>query len=277
MSNVGSTFESQVLVQSPDLGSLGAIGLAGTIRNSPGVGFRPFRVLGSYAIVLVVEGGGFYQDANGFRDEVTAGDMLILFPELAHNYGPRRQTRWSEIYAVFQGPLFDLLRTGGILHPSRPKVRLPSLATGERQLRAIFATAGEARGGADRAVSHLAAWLTDLLAQDPDSKPTEPGLAQVRALLDANLESELDWNEISRRSGWSYETLRKRFSDVYGISPARYRFERRVEAAKSLLLDTRLANKEIAATLGFADEFHFSKRFKQAVGVSPREFRQGQR
>jgi len=230
------------------------------------------RVLGSYALVMITEGGGTYNDANGTRLSVTTGDMLFLFPELGHWYGPGPKGRWSEIYAVFQGPVFDLLRAAGVLRPSLPLMHV-SPASSERQLRSIFSVACEEAGGQNRACAHLAAFLTDILGDTPAPGPSEPVLSKVRASLDANLESEPNWDLISARCGWSYETLRKRFAQAYGISPARYRFERRVEAAKSLLTDTRLANKEIAATLGFADEFHFSKRFKQATGVSPREFR----
>ena len=32
-------------------------------------------------------------------------------------------------------------------------------------------------------------------------------------------------------------------------------------------------NREIADRLGFCDEYHFSRRFKQVVGLSPKEFR----
>lgn len=262
-------FESQVLLQSPGLSPLGGITLAGTIRNSPGWGHRRFRVLGSFALVLVVDGGGLYQDANGLKLEVATGDMLFLFPELGHWYSPRAKGRWSEIYAVFEGPIFETLRTAGILRTSTPKTHLDDLYETNRRLRTILEMAGEAQS---RAVAHLAAFLTELLAETPELS-RESGLARARALLDANLDSEPDWQAVAAESGWAYETFRKRFGEAYGLSPARYRFQRRIEAAKSLLRDTRLANKEIAAMLGFADEFHFSKRFKQAEGRSPRHYR----
>ena len=40
-----------------------------------------------------------------------------------------------------------------------------------------------------------------------------------------------------------------------------------------LLRDSALPVKEISEQVGFADQFHFSKRFKQYSGYSPAQFR----
>jgi transcriptional regulator GlxA family with amidase domain len=72
----------------------------------------------------------------------------------------------------------------------------------------------------------------------------------------------------------SYEQFRKRFQHEVGVSPARYRLQRRVEAARELLrYSPRMTNRQVAETLGFADEFHFSRRFTQITGSTPRDFR----
>jgi AraC-like DNA-binding protein len=54
--------------------------------------------------------------------------------------------------------------------------------------------------------------------------------------------------------------------------------ERRLEAARDELTSPRGRNRTIAAVArrwGFADPTHFSRRFRQAYGVSPRECRRG--
>jgi AraC-like DNA-binding protein/predicted GNAT family N-acyltransferase len=72
----------------------------------------------------------------------------------------------------------------------------------------------------------------------------------------------------------SYESFRKRFQRETGVSPARYRTLRRIEAARELLrYSPQLTNRQIAETLGFADEYHFSRRFTQIAGSTPRQFR----
>jgi AraC-like DNA-binding protein len=71
----------------------------------------------------------------------------------------------------------------------------------------------------------------------------------------------------------SAETFRKKFARLAGTPPWRYRMTQVIERACRLVHEGRLTNKEIAERLGFNDEFHFSRRFKQITGRSPREFR----
>ena len=67
--------------------------------------------------------------------------------------------------------------------------------------------------------------------------------------------------------------LSKLFHDHAGTSPSRYLTDLRMQKAKKLLLDSQLSIKEIAARVGYPDPFHFSKSFKNAVGMSPAQFR----
>jgi transcriptional regulator GlxA family with amidase domain len=60
----------------------------------------------------------------------------------------------------------------------------------------------------------------------------------------------------------SYESFRKQFVHEVGVSPSRYRAEKRIDAGCDLLQHTRMMNGQIAESLDFRDPFHFSKRFK---------------
>jgi AraC family transcriptional regulator len=42
---------------------------------------------------------------------------------------------------------------------------------------------------------------------------------------------------------------------------------------KQLLSGTEMPLSEIALAAGFADQIHFSRRFRQHVGMSPRDYR----
>jgi transcriptional regulator GlxA family with amidase domain len=101
-------------------------------------------------------------------------------------------------------------------------------------------------------------------------------LGQAQQLLETDLGSNLSLAEVAATVNLSYETFRKGFRESTGTTPAHYRAVRRIEAAQALLrYRPGITNREIAETLGFADEFHFSRRFTQITGVTPRVFRQG--
>jgi AraC-like DNA-binding protein len=109
--------------------------------------------------------------------------------------------------------------------------------------------------------------------RDPAAALDEQWLARARALLNQRIGEGLYIDGVARSMGLSPETFRKRFARLAGIPPWRYRITRVIEQACRLVHESRFTNKEIAAQLGFTDEFHFSRRFKQITGRSPTDFR----
>jgi AraC-like DNA-binding protein len=46
-----------------------------------------------------------------------------------------------------------------------------------------------------------------------------------------------------------------------------------MERASELMHRSYMTLREVADECGFCNEFHFSRRFKQIVGLSPKEYR----
>ncbi len=250
--------------------AMGRLTGAGYIHRKTGM--LDWRVLGRYALVYVLEGRGRFQDAGGTAREVEAGDLLLLFPELAHRYGPGDTGIWAELHILFEGPAFDLARAGGALDSAQPVCRLQPITSWQARL--------EEAAGAEGlvAVTRLLAILAEAAAtRGAQAGPAcLPWLEAARRLLETELSRELPMTEAAARLGLSYETFRKVFEQQAGVSPARYRAGKRMDAARALLLHTPMTGRQIADSLGFPDEFYLSRRFKQAFGVSPREFRRRQ-
>ncbi|MEJ5090039.1 helix-turn-helix domain-containing protein [Sphingobacterium faecium] len=70
------------------------------------------------------------------------------------------------------------------------------------------------------------------------------------------------------------DSFSKKVKKELGKSPSQFIQDRVVLEAKKLLHLTYLSIKEIAAKLGFEDEFYFSRYFKKNVGISPSSFRE---
>ena len=58
-----------------------------------------------------------------------------------------------------------------------------------------------------------------------------------------------------------------------GMHPKQYLDRLRVRKASTMLRNSRQSIKEIAASLGYKEQFHFSRRFKYITGFSPQDYR----
>jgi len=62
------------------------------------------------------------------------------------------------------------------------------------------------------------------------------------------------------------------FKKMVGTTPQKYIENKRLEAAKGLLMTSKLRISEIANMVGYHDAYYFSRIFKKVYGISPREF-----
>ena len=96
----------------------------------------------------------------------------------------------------------------------------------------------------------------------------------VQVYLRENYDKPVDFSALADSLGVSAPYLSKLFHEQTGSSPSRCLADLRMGAARKLLMDSRLTIREIAARVGYPDPYHFSKSFKNAVGVSPAQFRE---
>lgn len=77
--------------------------------------------------------------------------------------------------------------------------------------------------------------------------------------------------ELVRLSPSRYHAV---YKAMFGISPMQDLIEARVEHAKSLLLQySELPLPKIAEKLGYNDQFHFIRQFRQETGMTPGQYR----
>ena len=77
--------------------------------------------------------------------------------------------------------------------------------------------------------------------------------------------------EVSSYAGLTRFELVRRFRQQTGLTPHAFQTNVRIERARALLT-TGHAIVDVAAACGFADQPHFTRTFKRAVGVTPGRF-----
>ncbi len=81
--------------------------------------------------------------------------------------------------------------------------------------------------------------------------------------------------EQAKKCGMSLPQFNRRFRGVMGTSLARYVIVKRVDRACLLLKESVLSIQQIAEALGYADHYYFHRQFRQEVGKTPGDFREG--
>lgn len=84
--------------------------------------------------------------------------------------------------------------------------------------------------------------------------------------------SELHLNKLSAMAGLGRVQYGIIFKELTGKTPLAYLTELRLNRAKELLQLSDAPLREIAHSVGIRDEYYFNRRFKQMVGMSPRQY-----
>ena len=96
---------------------------------------------------------------------------------------------------------------------------------------------------------------------------------QIMNYIDTHMGSMQDLNELAKTTGYSYGYLSMLFKQTTKQTLSHYYQEKRMNAARMMILENRLRLSEIAEALGYSSAYALSKAFRAGTGVSPREYR----
>jgi AraC-like DNA-binding protein len=97
-------------------------------------------------------------------------------------------------------------------------------------------------------------------------------LRRAHDRADRDYAEPLDVGELAAYAGVSKYHFLRCFAATYGITPAAYLTERRIERAQDLLRATNLTVTEVCLLVGYRSLGSFSTKFRRLVGVSPSEY-----
>lgn len=107
--------------------------------------------------------------------------------------------------------------------------------------------------------------------------PRAPGdvlvhLRRARDHADRSYADPVVLDDLAAIAGLSKYHFLRLFKTTYGVTPAEYVSQRRIERAQDLLRATNLTVTEVCHAVGFSSLGSFSSRFRAVVGESPSDF-----
>ncbi len=83
---------------------------------------------------------------------------------------------------------------------------------------------------------------------------------------------ELTNEAIAKECRISEVYFRKLFTESFNVSPRQYIIDIRINKAKQLLCDGVMKISSVSEACGFSNPYHFTRTFKERVGVTPSEY-----
>ena len=102
-------------------------------------------------------------------------------------------------------------------------------------------------------------------------------LEKVTEFMLANLSERQQLSTLATISGLSKSHFARAFKGSTGLPPHCWLLTMRIKRACAMLTETDMPIIDIAYLTGFADQSHFTRRFRQVVGMSPGALRRTQK
>jgi len=103
---------------------------------------------------------------------------------------------------------------------------------------------------------------------------TRQQMRQITDYILAHLDEKLSLEMLAQQAGFSAYHFSYLFRQTTGRTLHQFVLDRRIEQAQHLLSETNLPLSQVALTVGFQTQSHFTQVFKNHLGVTPRQYRQ---
>lgn len=248
---------------------------AGVADYPPGATFGPRRMR-DYELVWLVEGSAEYR-VDDVVYPAPEGAMVLCRPGTvdAFTWDPKRRTRHAYVHfdvppprrsdSYKDWPVVRQRIEGDVLVPLFQHL-LTWANTGDVELSRQTLALMLRMFIHDQRVTH------DLPPQvQPD--PVDRAIAHVYASLDADATEAITLDDLASAACVTAEHLCRLFQKSMDRTPMECVRMARLDRSVVLLTRSNFSVGQIAGMCGFASQFHFSRRFKEAFGATPTQVR----
>jgi len=231
-------------------------------------------------VFAVIEQGAHRFEHRGGSHLAPLGSMILINPDELHSCSKAHDQGWR--YRAFYPEVARVTQVLEELQLSRGS--LPGFADSvlhDPSLSRTFAELHRLLESQASALQQQTAWREAILrlfqrharvaaAPAPGCEPL--AVRQAKELLAAQLSAPPSLEQLAAAVNLSPFHFARVFRRATGLPPHAWLKQRRLEQARALL-KSGCAPVGVAAQLGFADQSHLTRQFKQAYGVGPGEYR----
>ena len=242
----------------------------------PGHSFGP-ATRNHYLFHYVLSGTGTLM-ANNSKGEtrtysVKSGQGFMIFPGQINTYIADEQLPWKYMWIEFDAlSVTDLCKDAPVYHSHSKELR-------EKLADEMLYIVNHPQESSFHLIGHLYLFLDYLLQSAKSTKLVSSGrmsdyyIKEAINYIEQNFQNNISIEDIAAVCGINRSYFGKIFRNSIGRSPQEFLMNYRMVKATELLKLTSLSIADVGSAVGYENQLHFSRAFKNIYGVSPREWK----
>ncbi len=190
------------------------------------------------------------------------------------NFANRADVQGAVEYDFFPQKIADAIRADDldILRNNRPIINRTELIVDDGGYLVWVSTNKIPLQSADGEVAGLMG-TTRLLRRLDDLPDTYRPFHEVMEYIQANIAGPIEITKLAEIAHLSASQFRKRFRQLFRLSPQEFVLRTRLQKAAKLLSATDEPLVKVALSCGFCDQSYFTKQFRAFFAMTPRRYR----
>lgn len=232
----------------------------------------------------VISGTGTLMANNGKGDTITynirSGQGFLLFPGQISTYIADKEKPWEYAWIEFDGlRVKEMLDIAGF-SLDNPIYHAVIKEYQESMMNEMLYIANHSNETPFHLIGHLYIFLDALTRSVSSARLSSSGklseyyIREAINYIEQNFPFDISIEDIASHCGINRSYFGKIFHESVGKTPQHFLISYRMMKAAELLKMTDLSIADVGNAVGYPNQLHFSRAFKNIYGVSPKNWRQ---
>lgn len=236
-----------------------------------------------YLFHYILSGTGilFADDSKGNTQtyRIKSGQGFMIFPEQITTYVSDKNLPWEYCWVEFDGLRVKEALDSAELTKDAPVYHAKFKDLRETMMQEILYLTEHGEASPFHLIGHLYLFF-DAMLQSITKEQRGNGkrlqdyyIREALSYIEQNFQNNITVEEIAKICGLNRSYFGKIFKDFTGKTPQQFLLTYRMIKATELLKLTKLSIREISNAVGYTNQLHFSRAFKNIYNISPKEWR----